>query len=191
MRYLQLIISISLLSCLLGGLMLFFQYQYHATEIIIDHQAPIAQAEELSIREYDEKSGCVFVLHAKNFTIPQQQQNILCNQATAYLINKDHHTTATLCIAQAHINRIHKMITCSHSITGSMHGMTLITTSCLYTFSSNILEIPGIFELRSEKARTIAPQATINLQTGTITCDKGIKTEITLQLQRSRRNNSR
>lgn len=190
MRSLKLIIFLFFLALLLGGLMLFFNHQQQATELIIDPKIPLALAEDLVIREYDKKSGCTFVLNAKNVKVPQHSPDMICNNATV-IMTKDDRIMATLNVTQATVNRDHNIITCSQSITGSMDGMTFSTTTCHYTFSTKILEIPGMFELVSKEARTIAPQATINMETGSITCSKGIKTELLITSKRSGCNNRR
>ncbi len=191
MRNLKLLFFIILLSFFVGALFLFFHFHGQTTEVTLDTQTPLAQAEELEVHEVDEKTKCAFTLYAKRVEIPQNHghsatHDMICHQATV-IITKDHTTTATLKVALAHINREQKTIACSQSITGHMDDMTFTATTCNYTFSTQSLEIPGMFELATANMRTIAPQATINTQTGTITCNKGIKTEINGPLQRSSR----
>lgn len=195
MRYIKLLLFMFALAIFLGGLALFFKHQHEATEIIVDIATPLAFAEDLAVNEFDEKNNCRFVLNAQQVTIPQsdgksENQDMICHNATI-VMTKDYTTTATLTVALAHINRENKTIACSQSVTGSMNGMTFLTSGCNYTFSTHCLEIPGMFELVSAEMRTIAPQASINTQTGTITCNKGIKTVLILPSQGSSRNHRR
>ncbi len=177
MRYRALLFFCFLLSALLLGLMLFFNYQHRATTTTTDQQSPLARLEGLVVREYDPKSGCSFILNADNVTIPQGQQEMVCHDATLQM-TKDNQITATMNIALAHINRATKVITCSESIAGTIHNMQLTTTACTYTFSTQELVIPTLIDLVGQHMKTSAPEAVINLQTGTITCDHGIKTEL-------------
>ena len=177
MRTLRLIFLMASIGILLGALSLFFSYQQKKHAVGNRPASNLAQAEELTLTEHDQKHGTSYTLHAKQALVPDAEQTIICKQATLQ-IAKETRITATIVIAQAEINRSKKEILCSQNISGTFEGIGFTTTSCAYNINTHELTAPAAILLTSKNMQSAVCQGIINMKNGSFEGSGGIKTTI-------------
>lgn len=175
MRYGSLWFIIATLFCIVLGLTLFFNAHENRDNIPQNKQITLAAVEDITMREVDAKSGHVFILEAKQVSVPLDQNSIPCNDATI-TISKNNIPIGVLQVETAVIDRPNKEITCSNKVTGTLLDVAFSTIACCYSFAVQTITLPAPIEIVSHQATTQAGHGLIDIKTKEIFLMGGVST---------------